>query len=184
MPFDGGNSAPGLPMALPSQLPPQCLSRGNQRDMSKSFSRQLDCSRDIDSGMLDSAHSQSPNFPPETSQLMPNSGFHRSPCSVHLIDDQENVLFPDAEALRLALDCPEDVPLKLIAIVGNTGDGKSYTLNQAFCHGVPVFRTSESQITCTVGIWAAYESKNNYLLVDTEGKYSSIFQILSIFGPF
>ncbi|VDO70423.1 unnamed protein product [Schistosoma mattheei] len=91
------------------------------------------------------------------------------PCSVRLIDEEERVLFEDADVLAWHLGCPADRTVKLIAIVGNTGDGKSHTLNQAFCGGADVFVTSPSQATCTIGIWAAYLPKEGYLLIDTEG---------------
>ncbi|KAH8851336.1 Zinc finger FYVE domain-containing protein 1 [Schistosoma japonicum] len=91
------------------------------------------------------------------------------PCSVRLIDEEERVLFEDPDVLAWNLGCPADRTVKLIAIVGNTGDGKSHTLNQAFCGGADVFVTSPSQATCTIGIWAAYLPKEGYLLIDTEG---------------
>lgn len=91
------------------------------------------------------------------------------PCSVRLIDDEERILFDDVETLAWQLGCPLNRPVKLIAIVGNTGDGKSHTLNHAFCGGLDVFVTSPSQVTCTIGIWAAYLPKDGYLLIDTEG---------------
>ncbi|VDQ05084.1 unnamed protein product [Trichobilharzia regenti] len=77
--------------------------------------------------------------------------------------------FDDADSLAWSLGCPVDRTVKLIAIVGNTGDGKSHTLNHAFCGGANVFVTSASQVTCTIGIWAAYLPKEGYLLIDTEG---------------
>lgn len=58
-------------------------------------------------------------------------------------------------------------------MVGNTGDGKSHTLNHAFCGGQEVFKTSSSQTTCTLGVWAAFEPERVYLLLDTEGKSPS-----------
>ncbi|CAH8447344.1 unnamed protein product [Heterobilharzia americana] len=91
------------------------------------------------------------------------------PCSVKLIDEEERILFDDADVLAWNLGCPADRTVKLIAIVGNTGDGKSHTLNHAFCGGNSVFVTSASQVTCTIGIWAAYLPKEGYLLIDTEG---------------
>lgn len=83
--------------------------------------------------------------------------------------------FEDADVLAWHLGCPADRTVKLIAIVGNTGDGKSHTLNQAFCGGADVFVTSPSQATCTIGIWAAYLPKEGYLLIDTEGGLQIFF---------
>ncbi|CAL8071964.1 unnamed protein product [Calicophoron daubneyi] len=92
-----------------------------------------------------------------------------TPHSVQLVDDKEQLLFDDHEELASELDCPVDQALKVVAIVGNTGDGKSYTLNQTFFHGEEIFATSASQTTCTMGVWAAYLANKNCLLLDTEG---------------
>lgn len=57
----------------------------------------------------------------------------------------------------------------MVSIFGNTGDGKSFTLNQAFFSGSEVFRTSPSQMSCTVGAWAAYCDCYHSIVIDTEG---------------
>ncbi|VDM32314.1 unnamed protein product [Hydatigera taeniaeformis] len=98
------------------------------------------------------------------------------PKSVKIIDADENFLFDDSNALARALGCPPEIKLKTLAIVGNTGDGKSHTLNRAFClEGAgdgtdDVFFTSSSQCNCTLGVWAAFEPQRGYLLLDTEGR--------------
>ncbi|KAH9284160.1 Zinc finger FYVE domain-containing protein 1 [Echinococcus granulosus] len=97
------------------------------------------------------------------------------PKSVKIIDANENFLFDDSVALAHALGCPPEMKLKTLAIVGNTGDGKSHTLNRAFClegagdGAEDVFFTSSSQSNCTLGVWAAFEPQRGYLLLDTEG---------------
>ena len=68
-----------------------------------------------------------------------------------------------------ALQCPSDGKHKVVSIFGNTGDGKSHTLNHTFFGGRDVFKTSSSTESCTVGIWAAYSKKNEAIIVDTEG---------------
>lgn len=60
-----------------------------------------------------------------------------------------------------------------MSIFGNTGDGKSHTLNHTFFNGEEVFATSTTQTSCTIGIWAAYHEKNHLLIVDTEGLLST-----------
>lgn len=60
-------------------------------------------------------------------------------------------------------------PVKVISIFGNTGDGKSYTLNQCFFRGTEVFRTSCEQNSCTAGVWAAFDPSLNVVCLDTEG---------------
>lgn len=57
----------------------------------------------------------------------------------------------------------------MVSIFGNTGDGKSHTLNHVFFNGREVFRTSADQHSCTVGVWAAYAPNHKALVVDTEG---------------
>jgi zinc finger FYVE domain-containing protein 1 len=56
-----------------------------------------------------------------------------------------------------------------VSIFGNTGDGKSHTLNHTFFNGRPIFRTSQKQETCTMGVWCAYDPITNSLIFDTEG---------------
>jgi hypothetical protein len=62
-----------------------------------------------------------------------------------------------------------DKLVKCVSIFGNTGDGKSHTLNHTFFNGRGIFRTSNKQETCTMGAWAAYDSLTNSLIFDTEG---------------
>lgn len=59
--------------------------------------------------------------------------------------------------------------LKVVSIFGNTGDGKSHTLNHTFFGGKEVFKTSAHQASCTVGVWASFDSDNSAIIVDTEG---------------
>jgi zinc finger FYVE domain-containing protein 1 len=67
------------------------------------------------------------------------------------------------------LGCDEDSQVKVVSIFGNTGDGKSHTLNHTFFGGKEVFKTSSSQSSCTVGVWAAFDPVHNAIVVDTEG---------------
>lgn len=59
--------------------------------------------------------------------------------------------------------------MKVVSIFGNTGDGKSHTLNHTFFDGEELFATSSSQLSCTVGVWAAYDDVNRAIILDTEG---------------
>lgn len=63
----------------------------------------------------------------------------------------------------------DDKLVKCVAIFGNTGDGKSHTLNHTFFNGRSIFRTSQKQETCTMGVWCAYDPVTNALIFDTEG---------------
>ena len=57
----------------------------------------------------------------------------------------------------------------MVSIFGNTGDGKSYTLNHTFFGRKEVFKTSACQSSCTIGVWAAYDPKEKVIAIDTEG---------------
>lgn len=65
------------------------------------------------------------------------------------------------------------IKVKVVSIFGNTGDGKSYTLNHTFFDKQEVFKTSSSQSSCTLGIWIAYDPKLQICCLDTEGLLSS-----------
>ncbi|VDP91040.1 unnamed protein product [Echinostoma caproni] len=106
----------------------------------------------------------SPSPKPDGKPTLPSA-----PRAVQLFDDKERLIYEDHVAFCEDLGCPVDRPVKVVAIVGNTGDGKSYTLNHAFCGGSEVFETSPSQNTCTLGVWAAYLPGKDCLLLDTEG---------------
>ena len=67
------------------------------------------------------------------------------------------------------LGCEDDPRVKVVSIFGNTGDGKSHTLNHTFFDGADVFDTSPSQKSCTVGVWVSYCPTQKAIIVDTEG---------------
>lgn len=58
---------------------------------------------------------------------------------------------------------------KVVSILGNTGEGKSHTLNHTFFAGAPVFNTSNQQESCTTGVWASFDPDLQVLILDTEG---------------
>lgn len=67
------------------------------------------------------------------------------------------------------LGCDVNTPLKVLSIFGNTGDGKSHTLNHTLFNGAEVFKTSHLQSSCTAGVWAAYDRRHRAVVLDTEG---------------
>lgn len=67
------------------------------------------------------------------------------------------------------LGCSAAQAVKVLSIFGNTGDGKSHTLNHVLFDGEEVFATSPSPSSCTVGVWAAYDPHLNLIVLDTEG---------------
>lgn len=89
-----------------------------------------------------------------------------------LVDDKEllQVNNSDEFILRLGwLTAQSTPPVKVVSIFGNTGEGKSHTLNWAFFGGRPVFSTSATQSSCTLGVWAAFDPNLNTIVLDTEG---------------
>uniref|UniRef100_UPI00398EE2AC zinc finger FYVE domain-containing protein 1 isoform X2 n=1 Tax=Pristiophorus japonicus TaxID=55135 RepID=UPI00398EE2AC len=93
----------------------------------------------------------------------------RAGSSFLLVDHSEQIQVTDEEEFIQKLDCKADENLKVISIFGNTGDGKSHTLNHTFFCGREVFKTSPAQESCTVGVWAAYDSLHHVVVIDTEG---------------
>ncbi|XP_072285515.1 zinc finger FYVE domain-containing protein 1-like [Pyxicephalus adspersus] len=86
-----------------------------------------------------------------------------------LVDEDESLQVKDIADFIKRLGCGQQEPVKVLSIFGNTGDGKSHTLNHMFFGGLEVFRTSPSQDSCTVGIWASYYPALSLVLLDTEG---------------
>lgn len=67
------------------------------------------------------------------------------------------------------LGCGDVAGVKVLSVFGNTGDGKSHTLNSILFGGGEVFYTSKSPSSCTVGVWAAYDPTLRLIALDTEG---------------
>ncbi|XP_062895121.1 zinc finger FYVE domain-containing protein 1 [Mobula hypostoma] len=86
-----------------------------------------------------------------------------------LVDEKEEIRVADEEEFIQKLACKPDENLKVVSIFGNTGDGKSHTLNHTFFRGREVFKTSPTQESCTVGVWVAYDPVHHIIVVDTEG---------------
>ncbi|XP_076138483.1 zinc finger FYVE domain-containing protein 1 [Alosa pseudoharengus] len=88
-----------------------------------------------------------------------------------LVDENENLQVRDVEHFlqKLGFDSDSTPGVKVLSIFGNTGDGKSHTLNHVLFDGEEVFATSPSPTTCTVGVWAAFEPSLGLVVLDTEG---------------
>ncbi|KAG0716251.1 Zinc finger FYVE domain-containing protein 1 [Chionoecetes opilio] len=88
-----------------------------------------------------------------------------------LIDEREELQVKNAEEMLQRMGCVSDKNLfiKVVSIFGNTGEGKSHTLNQIFFNGTEVFKTSANQTSCTLGVWGAYDPGTKALVLDTEG---------------
>ncbi|XP_048516555.1 zinc finger FYVE domain-containing protein 1 isoform X2 [Dendroctonus ponderosae] len=94
---------------------------------------------------------------------------HNGQRGILLIDDNETLRIESDTAFSKALNIEPDKKIKVVSIFGNTGVGKSYTLNKLFFNGEEVFKTSPSQVSCTLGVWAKYDPTLNVLCLDTEG---------------
>ncbi|XP_065260475.1 zinc finger FYVE domain-containing protein 1 [Emys orbicularis] len=90
-------------------------------------------------------------------------------ASFLLVDETEEIQVMNEEDFIKKLDCKPDQHLKVVSIFGNTGDGKSHTLNHTFFYGREVFKTSPAQESCTVGVWAGYDPVHKVVVIDTEG---------------
>ncbi|KAG8188420.1 hypothetical protein JTE90_007992 [Oedothorax gibbosus] len=104
----------------------------------------------------------------EVERKKPKKKNNRDAKSFLLINDKELLQVKDAEQFIQSLGC-NNKQLKVVSIFGNTGDGKSYTLNHTFFDGKEVFQTSAAQESCTVGVWAAYCPSLGIITIDTEG---------------
>ncbi|RZF47787.1 hypothetical protein LSTR_LSTR006051 [Laodelphax striatellus] len=93
-----------------------------------------------------------------------------------LLDGNEHMKVSSGTEFVNKLGCDPGTRVKVVSIFGNTGDGKSFTLNQTFFRGEEVFRTSCEQTSCTLGVWAAYDPKMKVICLDTEGLLGSTSQ--------
>ncbi|XP_028677071.1 zinc finger FYVE domain-containing protein 1 [Erpetoichthys calabaricus] len=90
-------------------------------------------------------------------------------CSFLLVNENEEIQVQGEEDFVKKLDCHSEDLLKVVSIFGNTGEGKSHTLNHTFFQGREVFQTSPAQESCTVGVWAALDPLHGVVVMDTEG---------------
>ncbi|XP_007234581.2 zinc finger FYVE domain-containing protein 1 [Astyanax mexicanus] len=86
-----------------------------------------------------------------------------------LVDGSEALQVKDEAHFLQKLGCNGSQGVKVLSIFGNTGDGKSHTLNHVLFDGEEVFATSPSPNSCTIGVWAAYDQRLGLVVLDTEG---------------
>lgn len=94
--------------------------------------------------------------------------------NILLINEQEIMMVNNAQEFcekigYLTADNGKNRLVKVCSVFGNTGEGKSHTMNYTFFDGKEVFKTSQAQSSCTIGIWAAYNPQWNLIAIDTEG---------------
>jgi zinc finger FYVE domain-containing protein 1 len=86
-----------------------------------------------------------------------------------LIDENELLQVATSEEFAAKIGCDPSALIKVVSIFGNTGEGKSHTLNFTFFDGNELFKTSPTQNSCTIGIWCAYDPIRKVITIDTEG---------------
>ncbi|XP_046688735.1 zinc finger FYVE domain-containing protein 1-like [Homalodisca vitripennis] len=107
-------------------------------------------------------------------KLVPSLDENMMLNSFLLLDKDEKLQVSSVEEFLRALRCQDPLTrVKVVSIFGNTGDGKSYTLNHTLFNGENVFPTSNSQDSCTLGVWAAFDPQLKIICLDTEGLLGS-----------
>ncbi|UJR36247.1 hypothetical protein I4U23_028979 [Adineta vaga] len=99
-----------------------------------------------------------------TTKTNSNDVFLLLDANEHLTIDNED------EFTRQLRATSKGLPVKCVSIIGNTGDGKSFTLNQVFFNGQEKFNTSSTSDSCTMGVWSALDENHRTLVLDTEGR--------------
>ena len=109
-------------------------------------------------------------IPSNQGNIKSSMSFFEELRSFLLIDGKEHLKVSNAEQFVERLNCAQKgLKIKVVSIFGNTGDGKSHTLNQTFFRGKEIFKTSNEQSSCTLGVWAAFDPTLNVICLDTEG---------------
>jgi len=90
-----------------------------------------------------------------------------------IIDSKELLRVENFESFLKKLNLSDsDKQVKVVSIFGNSGDGKSHTMNHLFFDGAEIFKMSAAQNSCTMGVMAAYQQffyNHPILCIDTEG---------------
>jgi zinc finger FYVE domain-containing protein 1 len=128
------------------------------------FNEQMLLESMLDDGDHDQIMKTTNRLPQQTqSNINSNKGFL-------LLDNNEHLTINNESEFLRRLKCEKDLSVKCISIIGNTGDGKSYTLNQVFFGGQEIFHTSSTADSCTMGVWSALDENHRTLILDTEGR--------------
>lgn len=143
-------------------------------NMFKSSSSSTSSSSSSSSASSPSASQSHPLHSSSQISLTPNGNINgmtvnASSNNLGATSTHNSTLAATAAAAAVAAMLADDKLVKCVSIFGNTGDGKSHTLNHTFFNGRPIFRTSSRQETCTMGVWCAYDAVTNALIFDTEG---------------
>ncbi|XP_030627573.1 zinc finger FYVE domain-containing protein 1-like isoform X2 [Chanos chanos] len=139
----------------------------------------LDCQKRTHSGGNKKRHPLMPYNPPKLTEVNSSDGPDEAETqkaklldkvsSFLLVDENEEMQIKDEDEFVRMLTCQPNELLKVVSIFGNTGEGKSHTLNHTFFMGRQIFKTSPTQESCTVGVWAALDPFRRVVVIDTEG---------------
>lgn len=105
----------------------------------------------------------------ESNDQFERNNDNRTRKSFLLMDKFEDLKDSSEESFCKRLGSSEHDKFKVVAIFGNTGDGKSHTLNHTFFNGDEVFKTSAESDSCTIGVFAALQRSMGLICIDTEG---------------
>ncbi|XP_059480762.1 zinc finger FYVE domain-containing protein 1-like [Neocloeon triangulifer] len=86
-----------------------------------------------------------------------------------LIDGKEHLKVSTSDQFASRLGCEPSTRVKVVSVFGNTGDGKSHTLNRLFFEGREVLPESSQPDPCTMGVRAAFCPAERVICLDTEG---------------
>lgn len=93
-----------------------------------------------------------------------------------LLNKEMNLQVSNVEEFLIKLKCTANkTKVKVVSIFGNTGNGKSHTMNHVFFKGEEVFPISNNLNCCTLGVWAAFDPVLNVICLDTEGLQGAYF---------
>ena len=87
-----------------------------------------------------------------------------------MFDNKERLLINSADSLAAKLGCSKGSNVRIVAVLGKTGTGKSTLLNQTFFNDrdQPVF-PRRSAADGTLGVLASFNEDFQLLVLDTDG---------------
>eukprot|EP00092_Neocalanus_flemingeri_P009959 GFUD01010737.1.p1 GENE.GFUD01010737.1~~GFUD01010737.1.p1 ORF type:complete len:703 (-),score=93.22 GFUD01010737.1:369-2477(-) len=153
--------------AIMESLDPMMVNGRDQDNLFLSSERQVRCN----SSMITSIGSKT-SIPDVVTHDLQSLNLHggADDCRSFLLLDQNEQLSVDSgTSFCTKLGCDASSTGKVISILGNTGEGKSHTLNHTFFNGEEIFATSNQQDSCTSGVWTSFDPNLQVVVLDTEG---------------
>jgi len=152
--------------AIMESLDHMMVNGHNQDDLFLSSDRQGRCNSTM---ITSSSKSSIPDVVTHDLQSLNLHGGADDSRSFLLLDQTEQLSVDSATLFCTKLGCDASSSGKVISILGNTGEGKSHTLNNTFFNGEEVFATSNQQESCTSGVWTSFDPNLQVMVLDTEG---------------